>query len=541
MLKINNIIVNENIFFSEEGENIIYAKDYKEEFFNIYNVKFLNESILCESKVSNHISCDIFHNNGIFKNVIFKIIKSNDEKIVINKKTLVEKIPAILSESKKIDVYSEIVSNEAYKKLEEKKIDVYSEIVLDLEKKYRTKKQLIELLKESEKTKKQLSEEVEKTKKQLNEIKNKKEIIVEKKNSNDVLNYKQEILKEFFKVTDKNDHVINERFDLLKEELESRLHTLSLDGLDFFKKENSKAISGIIEEIYKEILENNKKEINLFKNIIKNEASILENNYDLKLKDQIDTYSNINSKLFESVKKAKEDVEIILQEKIKDSNENFLEIFDLSIDKHKKEFSEKFSSKFEKIIKNKEEEIKNKTKKILDEHNESINTLFELKEKEIISASEKLLEESDKKIKELTKKIENINNQLNKSNNEKRKMETLVQDAKKYTDVKMAQVLEESKRFTRVMMDMVGGGSGSVAVQYAAGGIINGDLTVTGTLSSASVDVGNFEFSGGTIDGNLDVTGVISANTILSGGKDITDIFAGEGEGDTNLLDGGLV
>ena len=67
------------------------------------------------------------------------------------------------------------------------------------------------------------------------------------------------------------------------------------------------------------------------------------------------------------------------------------------------------------------------------------------------------------------------------------------------------------------MMDMVGGGSGSVAVQYAAGGTINGDLDVNGAISSTT----------------------LSTTSILSGDRDLTDIFAGEGTGDANILGGG--
>jgi hypothetical protein len=105
--------------------------------------------------------------------------------------------------------------------------------------------------------------------------------------------------------------------------------------------------------------------------------------------------------------------------------------------------------------------------------------------------------------------------------------------------MKVSQALEESKRFTRVMMDMVGGGSGSVSVQYAAGGTINGDLNVNGKITAEDVDAG-ITFSGGTITGDVNVEGTLNATTILSGGRELTEIFAGEGEGDVNLLNGGL-
>jgi uncharacterized protein YydD (DUF2326 family) len=102
-------------------------------------------------------------------------------------------------------------------------------------------------------------------------------------------------------------------------------------------------------------------------------------------------------------------------------------------------------------------------------------------------------------------------------NKEKTKIDNLLQESRKYTDTQMAQVLAESKKFTRIMMDMVGGGSGSVAVQYAAGGTINGDLDVNGSISSS----------------------ILSTTSILSGERDLTEIFAGEGVGDSNILGGG--
>jgi hypothetical protein len=350
-------------------------------------------------------------------------------------------------------------------------------------------------------------------------------------------NYKQELLSEFFKVANENEYIIDNKFSVLKEELEARLNELSIAGLDFFKKENAETVREIVNEFYQEISYSNKKEIDEFRNILKKESSLIEENYDSKVKDQIKTYSDINSTLQEKFEKAKTNTEIALIEQIQKSKEGLLETFNNSIENHKKDLSEKFLSKFEEIIKKREDEIKNKTKNILDEHDKNVNGLLESNKKEIIDASEKILEESKKKVKDLEKKVDTLNNQLNKSNGEKKRIENILQDSRKYTDTKIAQVLEESKRFTRIMMDMVGGGSGSVAVQYAAGGTINGDLTINGSLSSDGGNIGNIEM----IDGDLNVAGTLTGGTILSGGINLTDIFAGEGAGDTNVLDGGTV
>jgi len=475
-IRINNIPF-DNVIVSEEGKNIIYAKSCKEEFFGVYNIKVGDKGILCESNSPDRIYCEIILDGKVYNNIPFEIVKSENSRIIVNK-NLIDK---------------NIMNEEA------------------------------------------LQNEILKLKREMREVSKQKTLLNESVENN----YKQELLSEFFKVANENEYIIDNKFSVLKEELEARLNELSIAGLDFFKKENAETVRGIVNEFYQEISYSNKKEIDEFRNILKKESSLIEENYDSKVKDQIKTYSDINSTLKEKFEKAKTNTEIALIEQIQKSKEGLLETFNNSIENHKKDLSEKFLSKFEEIIKKREEEIKNKTKNILDEHDKSVNELLESNKKEIIDASEKILEESKKKVKELTKKVDTLNNQLNKSNGEKKRIENILQDSRKYTDTKIAQVLEESKRFTRVMMDMVGGGSGSVAVQYAAGGTINGDLTVAGTLSSASVDVGNFEFSGGTIDGDLNVTGNITGTTILSGGVDLIKLFAGEGAGDDNMLSGG--
>ena len=144
-----------------------------------------------------------------------------------------------------------------------------------------------------------------------------------------------------------------------------------------------------------------------------------------------------------------------------------------------------------------------------------------------------------KNVKDLNKKVENFDAQISNLFKDKKNVQTLIQNVKNYTDMKVNQALEESKRFTRVMMDMVGGGSGSVAVQYAAGGTINGDLTVNGNIKAENVDAG-ITFSGGNITGDVNIDGTLNATTILSGGQDLTEIFAGEGGDDENMLNGGL-
>jgi hypothetical protein len=211
-------------------------------------------------------------------------------------------------------------------------------------------------------------------------------------------------------------------------------------------------------------------------------------------------------------------------------------------DKCTDELKRKYSDKFQKIVNKEKGDIKNQTNQLFENQKIKIENLFEEKTKEIENKSICIVEESSKKVKDVSKRIDILERKLDTNNLDKKKIESIVQDAKRYTDTKMESVLNEAKRFTRIMMDMVGGGGGSVAVQYAAGGTINGDLNVNGTLST-----NNVSFSGASIDGDLNIGGDLNvggtsnSTTILSGGVDLTKIFAGEGEGDDNPLDGGII
>ena len=453
-IRINNIPFN-SVIVSEEGKNIIYAKSCNEEFFGVYNIKVGDKDILCESNSPDRIYCEIILDGKVYENVPFEIVKSQNSRIIVNKNS----------------VDKNIMNEEA------------------------------------------LQNEILKLKREIKEVSKQKTLLNESVENN----YKEDLLSEFFKVVNENEYLIDNKFTLLKEELENRLNELSIAGFDYLKKENSESVRNIVNEFYQEISDSNKIEIDKFRNILKKESSLLEEKYDSKLKDKLENYSKINSTLVEKLETSKTNTEIAFIEQIQKSKDTLLETFNVSVESHKKDLSNKFISKFEEIIKKREEEIKNKTKTILDEHNKNIEKILELNKIEISKSSEKIIEESNKKIKELTKKVDTLNIQLNKSNNEKKRIDNLIQDSKKYTDTQMAQVLAESKKFTRIMMDMVGGGSGSVAVQYAAGGTINGDLDVNGAISSTT----------------------LSTTSILSGDRDLTDIFAGEGTGDANILGGG--
>lgn len=590
-IKINNVLV-KNVIFTEKGENEIHTTNFKEEFFGVYNVGIGNKTIICESSSPNNVNCDVLVKESLLENLFekvpFKIIDSTKNKVVINKNLILGKSPIV-------------------KTL--KQVDAYIEIEEGLKEHSKSKKDLEYLLEKSEKEKITISEEINELKKQIQEIGNDKKIITEESLSPNFQNYKEELLSEFFRISEENENSINEKFEIIENSLKDQINENFTENLEYFKQENREVLKDALNEMYGEISDSINEDKEEFKNILINESSIMEEKYDSKVKEQINLYSEINRELFESVNVAKKETEKVLKEQIEESKKKLLESFESSIQKQKKnveeyskinqklfegvantrkementlqekieeskqnilnsfekykqEFSNSFIPKFDKIINRKKEELKKETESILEQHDNGFLYFTEEKKREIENISSSIITEANKKIKDLEKKVENLSNQLNKSNSEKKRIENLLQESRTYTDRKVNQVLEESKRFTRIMMDMVGGGSGSVAVQYANGGNINGDLNVSGTLNSESIvfsaanidgnlniggdlNVGgsfnsqSLTFSALEIDGDLDVGGILTANTILSGDRNLTDIFAGEGEGDTNILDGG--
>jgi len=128
--------------------------------------------------------------------------------------------------------------------------------------------------------------------------------------------------------------------------------------------------------------------------------------------------------------------------------------------------------------------------KFLSEKQESFNKILNL----------------DKQVMKLIQENNNLKNSINQINNEKAGIKALVESAKTYTDAQVSRVSRDAEYYARRILDLAGGG-GSVAAQYARGGVMDGDLTVNGN--------------------------------ILSGGNNLVNVFAGEGGGDDNPINAG--
>ena len=98
---------------------------------------------------------------------------------------------------------------------------------------------------------------------------------------------------------------------------------------------------------------------------------------------------------------------------------------------------------------------------------------------------------------EFNKQIKQINEKVKKLIDDKNK-ELKSKESKKFTEEQQTYIAEVARYWARRILDL-GSGGGSVAVQYADGGTMNGTLNVNGRILSGGRDISDFFKIGNTI------------------------------------------
>jgi hypothetical protein len=485
-VKINNVSF-DDVLFVKNGDNTIFANEIKEEFFGVFNLNLFNKNIICEGKSNDIVSCNVSLNNHFFKDIPFRIKKSKKNQIVINFNNLDGKNHSICEEIKR---------------------DAYDDLLVELKENEEKSKNELELIVEKAiMEKKKMSNEIMDLKEQIKQIEISNQRLLKEDNST---SKREELLNEFFYIKNQNDTLIEEKIEsihgYIMESVEDRLSLLSKEASDHFKELNELQFNKLINDIGNDFIQNASIVLDEKMMSLDEKMMSLDENFSNKMNGGLNVYAEISSKILEDFKKAKEDTKIILDDYLNKSIDVLNEKFKISFE----EYSNPFKLK-EHLLK--------------EEKNKSIN--------------EKKENDQEETLKKISKKLEKIENQVSKMSVDGKKIEAIMQDTKRYTDDKMNQVLTEAKQFARLMLDYAGGG-GSVAVQYAAGGNINGDITINGSLSATEIYGQSAVLGDTVINGDLDVKGSMTATQLLSGGTDLTKIFAGEGELDDNPIDGGL-
>lgn len=474
-MNLYNVLLNNKIPFilseSNTSENIIYCNSFNDYLFNVGVFKTRDKEVVLEYVVVNeekYAQLDItFEDGECYKNVEFKIIIT-DKKVIpystFNKnnlgsnKTIIEK-----AKEEKIDLVEEeeilptnidIVSKEQIEVLEKKKTQYQQATLKALEE----EKRLVELRKELRKEK---------------IILEKTEIIRSKLNE-----YKKDLLNEYLLITNKQKEFLDNKFnnkfdDVIKDLNEKVANTFEkyesyLKDTDVVNKEHQlnlvvSKINESIKDLKENILtvaDNDKK--TFYKKIEKDsiialteQASLLEKRYKDKLILELESYKY---KLLETIKEVSEfKVDQLLTKRKIDVELSLLKTF--------------------------EEQRKQFKKDVFD------------KSKTITEDLNKLVSEFSKKVPSITKNISQLEEKVRRLGVSEEK------NRKDFSPEQTSAIDKIARRWALKILDL-GGGGGSVAAQFAKGGIIGGDLTIT--------------------DGNLNV----SNGNILSGGIDLITIFS---------------
>jgi hypothetical protein len=305
--------------------------------------------------------------------------------------------------------------------------------------------------------------------------------------------------------------------------------------------------------------EDKKREIlNLVETQFTNNVNILKEDVDKKV-DLFFKKTDLNNKtsiaietdrLKDAINEKYEDfIEELNQKKdliSEDNNEHANKLIKL-VEKKEKELKDSVKVFVEKIYNNHQQELNPQIENIINENkqlNEKIEKLEALKNdlvdnkvySEDLSKSEsnlrKLLKDTNKKFNKINEKFKVLSEKDNKrynsllaaiNNTNTKEYETVLNN--KIEEAELGQIKEElEQRITSNMQNEMtslkryvemSSGGGSVAVQYANGGVMNGDLKVTGTLTAGTLlSATQVDFVKET-DG-FNVTGDVVANNIVA-------------------------
>jgi len=157
---------------------------------------------------------------------------------------------------------------------------------------------------------------------------------------------------------------------------------------------------------------------------------------------------------------------------------------------------------------------------IILDHKENLNTLVFQGITDLKKIILEFTNETQSRIPGLDEKIQKINEYISTLLTEKIAVKKLVEENKQYTDKKITAATQDAREYARRILEL-GGGGGSVAVQYANGGTMNGTLNITnGQILSGGVDIATYFGGGGggnqtlSFDSNTANLSISNGNTV---------------------------
>lgn len=351
--------------------------------------------------------------------------------------------------------------------------------------------------------------------------------------------YKSELLHETFRISEQQkellEQAINEavasiqgQFDDQQINVGKYLETLSSANLEEVKKYQDNQVNEIKSSINSLLAERLEQASVENDKLLLERASELEAVFTEKIITELEEHKRGISSEIDTITKS---LDVIVTEKITSNNDNvdvllvnragilqdqFSEKVATDLAEYKDNLSREFKASStetaSRIFSDKTKELNEAVAVLLDEHKQNLNNTITDKLNTVGYSIDKFKSEVDGKLPELNNTIKDINKKIQSLVTEKKNVQLLVDDARKYTDSKVAKVSEEVMAYARRILEL-GGGGGSNAVQYANGGTMNGDLNVTGQYLSGGISLFNILSGAGGGAGNPDVNAlVISAS-----------------------------
>ena len=441
---------------NNKTENIIFCKPFEDTLHNLCSYTTRDEDFIYRYVLENgerYIITDILLENGtLYKKVKFKLVTTNEEQIpysVINLKSLSSSDRVLIPVPVKPTILQEQIVDPIVpapvRKVTTREIPGYN-AQEDISK--------VKLL-EQELLKERIR--LENEKKSLN---------------------KQKLLVD-------NQNTIQSTIETFKEELIQEFHNISQRQESLFQVEVSSNIAKIKEQ--------NEKIQDTFDGVVK--------------KMQVDALYKLKETIKIDIQKRKQELETLIENKsdnyvikvVEKANELkslFNEKLAIDLQQYKEKLIVEMGDVSKKYTQEFLEESKVQTQKEIKSHikaeQDSLQKDFDKNVRDLNAILEKATQQIDSRIPFVEEKIKLVHEKINELNEGGNLLEEAREDillnSKKYTDTKVNQAAEEARNYARRILDL-GGGGGSVAVQYANGGTMNGDLNVNANYLSGGVNL----------------------------------------------------
>jgi hypothetical protein len=490
--------------------NILCVEAFEEIFFGVYEIE-INKSKYPVEKISEHNGSPVVSVpvtvEGVKRDYPFVLSQGKFE-VLFNQNNILNEEYEIV-----VDTVKDILLSETVEEVEEvEEIITIPEIVDNRR----------EILEQIQKAKKDAHRAL-----QLEKSKNLKEIQAETSKKNKLLKHtleeaRENLVEEFVSISkkirvelvDESDNRFNEIRETIDNKIEDLANTLSESLKTDFKQSSKifdKSIKELVKESYNSVQPKIDKELKSIAIDIVEKVSLIEKGLDEKLKDKADVslIENVEGEL-NAVAKAN----IELNDKINKGVNKALSRVG-NVDTKVSELTIALS-----------EEVENKISKA----EENITNYYSEKLKMLEEKTFDITEETRKYIVNLvTESRNNLISEIRKIKNEK-PIEYIVESKGKKQSINSDDLVKDFDKKINSKIDTevtrlrkyiaVYSGGGSVAVQFANGGTMNGNLTVVGSISASEylgINVGGSD----TLD-TVTTRGNVTDNSITVGGLTVT-------------------